>query len=306
VDLRGFRSYSFDVKRVYATVAAVVVLSVSGAGQAAAPGVSYWDPSWSPRANTIAFVDRGDTPGDLYTVDASGSHLRKITASSYPPADNYGARDPTWSPDGKKIVFGYGYDGISVIRPDGLALTQIRKDGAMPAWSPHGRRIAFVAPDWPAASVWVMRPDGTGKTLVATPPRDDRSLFAPAWSPDGQLLAFCVGTAADSTVKPGYLAIINRYRGRFTRLLQGLNPSFVDWSPDGKRLAVAFDPVTNDPHGLANVRVGVFNLRTRHLRQLHFGAHPTWSPDGRRITFTDGRGIWVINTNGTGAHRITH
>jgi Tol biopolymer transport system component len=289
-------------------VASVAILlgSIAGDVCASATVVSYWDPTWSPRGNTIAFVDRGDTPGDLYLANAAGTNVRRVTNSSYPPNPNYGARNPSWSADGTKIAFGYGYDGISVVHPDGSALSRIREDGGMPAWSPRGRRIAFVAPDWPAASVWVMRPDGMGKTLVAAPPRDERSLFAPGWSPNGEMLAFCVGTAADSTVRPGYLGIVSQYRGRFTRLLRGLNPSFVDWSPNGKLLAVAFDPVTNDPRGLANVRVGVFNLRTKHLRQLHFGSHPTWSPDGRRIAFAFAGDIWVMNANGTGAHRITH
>ena len=294
------------MKRAFVAVVAVFLLAVAGDGYSSTTVVSYWDPSWSPRGNTIAFVDRGDTPGDLYLVKGDGTNLRKVTKSSYPPGPNYSARNPSWSPDGTKIAFGYGYYGISIIHADGSGFAQLRREGDMPAWSPRGRRIAFVAPDWPAASVWVMRPDGTGKTLVAAPPRDERSLFAPAWSPNGELLAFCVGTAADSTVRPGYLAIVSRYRGRFTRLLRGLNPSYVDWSPDGKKLAVAFDPVTNDPRGFQNIRVGVFDLRTRHLKQLHFGLHPTWSPNGRRIAFTDGGDIWVINANGSGAHRITH
>ena len=79
----------------------------------------------------------------------------------------------------------------------------------MPAWSPGGKRIAFIWPDWPASSLWVMRPDGTGRWLVADPPDDQTSLLAPAWSPDGQRLAFCVGMAADTGAQAGELAIVS-------------------------------------------------------------------------------------------------
>jgi Tol biopolymer transport system component len=274
-------------------------------GAATAVTISYWDPTWAPHGNVIAFVDRGDSEGDLYTVGADGLGLRKLTSSSY-ASGNYGARNPSWSPDGSKIAFGYGYWGISAISRDGSGLTRLRKTGDMPAWSPRGKRIAFADPDWPAASIWVMRPDGTGKMLVALPPPDERSLFGPAWSPDGQRLAFCVGTAADSTVRPGYLAIVSSYRGRFEKLLKGLNPSSVDWSPDGRKLAITFDPVTNDPRGFTNARIGVFDLRTKRLRQLHFGVHPTWSPNGRRLAFSYEGDIWVINANGLNAQRLTH
>jgi Tol biopolymer transport system component len=283
-------------------------LVAAGAASSRAPFITYWDPVWSPNGKSIAFVDRGDTDGDLYLVAPDGSDLRKLTHSIY-ASGNYGARDPSWSPDGRKVAFGYGYDGISVIAADGSGLQRVTTTGHQPAWSPRGRRIAFGDPDWPTSSIWVMRPDGTGRTLVASPPpepRTDRTLFSPAWSPDGELLAFCVGTGADSTIKPGYLGIISRYRGHISRVLRNKNPSYVDWGPRGRNLVVAFDPITNDPNGFTNIRVGVFDLRTHRLRQLHFGNHPTWSPNGRRIAFTYKGDIWVMNANGTGAHRITH
>jgi Tol biopolymer transport system component len=70
--------------------------------------------------------------------------------------------------------------------------------GAQPDFSPSGRRIAYAngAAEF-YASIYVMRPDGTKKTLVAQPRRDE-SLTEPTWSPSGQRLAFSVGTAADT------------------------------------------------------------------------------------------------------------
>lgn len=306
---RGYAArVSLTVRRAEAVlVFVVVVLGLAASGHALGSGrlVSYWDPTWSPHGDAIAFVDRGDTDGDLYLIEADGSNLRRLTQSSY-PSGNYGARNPSWSPDGATIAFAYGYYGISLIHADGSGLQRITKVGDMPAWSPGGKKIAFAYPDWPAASIWVMGPDGTDRTLAAAPPPDDRTLFSPAWSSDGDLLAFCVGTAADSTIRPGYLGVIRRYRGRIRRLLRRLNPSFVDWSPNGRKLAVAYDPVTNDRNGLQNIRVGVLDLRTGRLQRLHVGLHPTWSPDGRHIAFASQGDIWVMNADGTDARRLTY
>ncbi len=39
-------------------------------------------------------------------------------------------------------------------------------------------------------------------------------------------------------------------------------------------------------------------------RSGDFDDHPLWSPDGKRIAFTRGAGVYVMNADGSGAHRI--
>ena len=55
-------------------------------------------------------------------MDADGRHLENITHND----GHGGARDPVWSPNGKKILFGQGQvvhhvfkDGLATMRPDG-------------------------------------------------------------------------------------------------------------------------------------------------------------------------------------------
>jgi Tol biopolymer transport system component len=281
-----------------------VVCALAGASPVAAmrsSSIRYLMPAWSPDGKSIAFVGRG--LGDLFVMNADGSGIRRLTNSSSGSTD-YGARFPTWSPDSQKIAFGYGYDGICVINADGSGFHRISDTGVLPAWSPGGKKIAFVAiDDTSGGKIYVMKPDGSSTELIAQP-SESRSFESLAWSPDGQLLAFGVSTAPDTDILPGYLGVVSRYQGRVRVFLRGYNPFPASWH--GTKIAVAYDPITNDSDWPDHVRVGTFDMRTNTLKNLHRGDHPSFSPDGRRLVFRCQGNIWVINADGRGARRLTH
>jgi TolB protein len=56
-----------------------------------------------------------------------------------------------------------------------------------PAWSPDGRKIAFVSDRTGNSEVYVMNADGTGQRNLTRNPAFDAD---PTWSPDARKIAF--------------------------------------------------------------------------------------------------------------------
>jgi Tol biopolymer transport system component len=118
--------------------------------------VSY--PAWNPKGDELALVGMKDGRSDLYLLAPDGS-LRRLTD------DAWDERQPSWTPDGKSLVFSSdrghpvvltperhpgGYGDYGIFQMD-VATGVIRRvvdtsgDDSDPVWSPDGRRLAFVS-----------------------------------------------------------------------------------------------------------------------------------------------------------------
>src|SRR6188474_2469234 len=71
----------------------------------------------------------------------------KITSAADTDVTAWGASDPTWSPDGRRLAFSL-FGSIWTVNTEGGTAEQLTASPgyhAHPAWSPAGGQIAFIS-----------------------------------------------------------------------------------------------------------------------------------------------------------------
>ena len=273
------------------------------------------EPALSPDGGHIAFRSERDG-GGLFVMEATGENPRRIARRGYLPS---------WSPDGKAIV----YSDINFISPSSrlgpvsrlhivdLATGAERKletaDAIQPNWSPHGYRIAY----W-GISVTELQRDIFTVGADSGPPvpvtSDAAVDWNPVWSPSGDELYFISDRGGSMNL---WRVRIDERSGRprgdpepvtaptsslYNLAFSASGRSFVyaDAHQRNNLFSIEYDPlrqtVTGAPQLVGNGthRVTVFSL----------------SPDDRLIVHDEvgevQEDLWIMNRDGTGRRRLTN
>ncbi|MGP8226997.1 MAG: winged helix-turn-helix domain-containing protein [Terracidiphilus sp.] len=187
---------------------------------------------WSPDGSEILFVDRAPQGLDaIYIVPADGSGKPRRLL----PEDRNAETDPSWSPDGRKIVFAtspnVGASSKSDLRILDIATGNVAvlpaSDGlVVPHWSPDGQSIAAMTLDAMAMKVidiargrWTRLDSGA----VAFPEwsHDGRFIYYVKWTGDPAVLRIRAADGKRETVAD---MKGSRYTGVYT-MWMGLDPT---------------------------------------------------------------------------------
>lgn len=144
-------------------------------------------PEISPDGNSITFMRGDPATGNMQimVMDRDGGNAKVISGAS--------GWDPTWSPDGKQILFAGGPEnGVQLFVADRNGknkrqVTHLPQIRGRSDWSPDGKSIVtYSGPSW-HREVYIMNVDGTNARQL-TPSGGNSQ--GPSFSPDGKWVTF--------------------------------------------------------------------------------------------------------------------
>jgi hypothetical protein len=240
--------------------------------------------------------------GCTVVLGGIGFYLREAHAS--------GGELPRWEPEwGAPVLIGVFRSDpkdetrLVAIQPGTwkpFAMTPPMGDSYHMAWSPDGKRIAFIVKQDGVESIWTMTSDSTGLRRLTEP---TSNCDMPAYSPDSARLAFC-----SDVDDPGDIFEMAADGGPWKRLAaSGGEERWPAYSHDGKELAFA----SNRDRGF-----DIYVLRFADGKERRLTAskgdtyHLGWRRDDGMLSFiTNWDGNWEIYTvrpDGGDLRRITH
>jgi len=312
------RSRTVCALLISVTLMALSTAPVMGqASSAARPG-----PPPPPPDPAIAYIENCA----LKVMNADGSNQQLVLVA----AAGICHTSPTWSPDGKQLVFASKINGpgIYVINRDGTGLRFLitvdinQVDFSAPAWSPVpiGLQdvIAFVDAGFDGASdLYVVNLDATGLTNLTNSPAGEGY---PSWDPLATRLVASV--RPDTLIDPrpdlilydiAYVAgqIVVTGQKNLTEVGPLANYSMhrPEWSRTIGRDQIVAKGVTTGPNDIwlvdVNDPLNPVNL-TRSSKVSE--NHPCWSPDDTQIVFVRSSAsrvsLYVMAADGSGLTNI--
>lgn len=256
------------------------------------------------------------TPGVFNTriayVSTSGGRFKEIYVAHLDGTEKFQVTNnrtinlfPSWTPDGKSIVYTsykdrrpglYHFDLFS-----GKEIKWAPTNGQYVGGrvSPDGRHVAATLEEAGDSNLVLLDTNGKMIRRLTSDPGIETS---PSWSPDGRQIVF----VSDRSGSP-QLYILDLAEGRSRRLTYsgGYNTTPV-WSPKGDKIAYT---------GRTGGRFAIFTigLNREDPRQLTADSYdsedPSWAPDGRFIVFTSNRmgkyHLYVMQAGGGNQRRLT-
>jgi Tol biopolymer transport system component len=250
---------------------------------------------------------------DIWVMRPDASALRRITR------DGTHNGSPSWSPDGKRIVFVSGRNGIDQIwtmKADGSGMRRLTAPRALdeqPAWSPDGQRIAFVRKfSATRSAIYLIGANGTHPKALTPAGGDYQHL---SWAPDGRRIAY---SYARDPRHDRYAIYVSRVDGDGRRKLSPRSGAdYLDpaWSPDGRSIAFSFLVPSGKTYTAHIEAMNAGGGNARAVARAPTGTayfSPSWSPGGGQIVFATLNGkkgglseLGIVDVSSGRVHTLT-
>jgi Tol biopolymer transport system component/DNA-binding winged helix-turn-helix (wHTH) protein len=287
-------------------------------------------PAWSPDGRFIAFQRfNSEISADVFVIPALGGAERKVATVSVRGGRLSSANrlkfptNLTWTPDAKWIAFGGrpsdneapGIWLIAVDSSEKRRLTQVtgHEFGDWgPAFSPDGRKLAFIRLRTLSASAVYVLPLSSAFTPAGAPEkltRESAAIQGLAWTPDGSGLVYSSG---------GHLGLSRMQKitvptrqaepvGPIQALPFGEHATEISISRSGR---LVYSAQFRDTNLWKLALGGQAKAVTGPLAASTFDEHtPDYSPDGKRLAFASTRSgseeIWVSDADGSNPMQVT-
>jgi Tol biopolymer transport system component/DNA-binding winged helix-turn-helix (wHTH) protein len=286
-------------------------------------------PAWSKDSKWIVFqshglislsaVDQtcGPFKNEIWLVPLEGGAPKPLNTGQHPGC---GQRDPSWTPDGKSILyvslFNGGRSEFTLIAPDGTGLRKISSPDARimnPVWSPDGSGIYYSTFSRPGDFIVRRLPIGRDGSPAGDPvevlPESATMPRALAISSDGHHIAF---TASLSTSQLLALPVSPQTHAPtgppspvlHENLYRYTEPQF---SPDAKHLLyVQFRKGSQDDIWMSDSDGSNATQLTATPNEVYFPSG--WLPDGSGILFAkypeSGTELWKMSFPGHAEERM--
>ena len=223
-----------------------------------------------------------DQLGDL-DIAVMGPDGELVEALAQSSDDEF---NPTWSPDGREVLYVRDNSGNDVwlMDADGGNQRQVALLAEYPSWAPDGDRFVARYHWLETLTIYTLnaaRDNWDDVDVIAS----SGNPTSPAWSPDGRYIAYVAGGASDEPWNGGSLYVYDVAAERSTKIVSGSPGRYMSsptWGPQSYRIVFAWENAGfgDGARGIFSVtrdgdRLGIINWWTGY-----YVYHPTVAPYG--------------------------
>jgi Tol biopolymer transport system component len=272
---KGSSSYS-NIASALTLAPGASTIGGGGGGGVVVPG--------GTRTELIAFNSRGY----IYTIDPAGNGSKFLLPIAQP--SNTMDCKFSWNPDATRMAIRYiddkGASYLYTANLDGTEGNYLNNNspviisagsviGDRPgAWSPDGKKFAFVSTDQGKDEIFTQNIDGTNLTRLT-----DFDSYTPDWSPDGTKIAYFW---LDNNNALAAIYTMDAGGGNIAKIADTC--MYPVWSPDSSKIAF-WSGKDNALHVINGDGTNEKNITGTNVLPDPINPYSCWSPSSDKITF---------------------